>query len=192
MRLRNTPESWGAVAKLLHWAGAALILAMLGLGLTMVHAHLSSGPKFEAYQLHKSTGFLVLAVTLARLLWRMANSQPAAPAGVRPWERRLARILHHALYILILAMILSGWLMVSASPLPIPTHLPFGFTVPNLTGPNALIEARAKFIHEIVSKLVIAAIGLHVAAALKHQFVDHDGVLLRMLPFGAGLARRRI
>ena len=79
MRLRNTPESWGAVAKLLHWAGAALIFVMLGLGLTMVHAHLSSGSKFEAYQLHKSTGFLVLAVTLARLLWRMANTQPAAP-----------------------------------------------------------------------------------------------------------------
>ena len=73
-----------------------------------------------------------------------------------------------------------------------PTHLPFGFTVPNLTSPNALIEARAKFTHEIVSKLLIAAIGLHVAAALKHQFVDHDGVLLRMLPFGARLARRRI
>jgi Prokaryotic cytochrome b561 len=74
MRLRNTPESWGAVANVLHWLGAALILAMLGLGLIMVHAGIASGQKFEAYQLHKSTGVLVLVVTLARGLWRGANS----------------------------------------------------------------------------------------------------------------------
>lgn len=69
-------------------------------------------------------------------------------------------------------MIASGWLMVSASPLPLPAHLPGGFAVPNLTGPNVLLEARTKFVHEIVSKLLIAAIGLHVVAALKHHFAD--------------------
>jgi Prokaryotic cytochrome b561 len=58
-----------------------------------------------------------------------------------------------------------------------------GFVVPNLTGPNALLKARTKFIHKVVSKLLIAAIGLHVAAALKHHFVDKDTILLRMLPF---------
>jgi cytochrome b561 len=187
MRLRNTPENWGAAAKVLHWVGAALIFAMLGLGLIMVHVGIASGPKFEAYQLHKSTGFLVLAVTLARGLWRTANS-----LGMRPWERRLARALYLGLYVLILPMIASGWLMVSASQLPIPIHLPLGFTVPNLTGPNALVEARAKFTHEILSKLVIGAVALHVTGALKHHFIDHDGVLSRMLPFGAGNVRRRI
>jgi cytochrome b len=96
------------------------------------------------------------------------------------------------LYVLILAMIASGWLMVSASPLPIPIHLPLGFTLPNLTGPNAHIEARAKFTHEVLSKLVIGVIALHVTGALKHHFIDHDGVLSRMLPCGAGIARRRI
>jgi cytochrome b561 len=80
-------------------------------------------------------------------------------------------------------MIASGWLMVSASPLPLPAHLPGGFVVPNLTGPNALLEARTKFVHEVVSKLLIAAIGLHVAAALKHHFAHQDTVLRRMLPF---------
>jgi cytochrome b561 len=192
MRLRNTAESWGTVAKLLHWIGAALIVTMLCLGLIMVHAGIATGPKFDAYQLHKSTGFLVLAVMLARGLWRMTNSPPAPPDGMRPWERRLALALHLGLYVLILGMIASGWLMVSASPLPMPAHLPLGFTVPNLTGPNALIEARAKVTHEILSKLVIAALVLHVAGALKHHFIDHDGVLSRMLPFGARVARRRI
>ena len=192
MKLRNTPDNWGAVAKLLHWVAAALILAMLGLGLTMVHVQMSSSAKFEAYQLHKSTGFLVLAMTLTCGLWRAANCLPAPPESVRPWERRLARSLHLGLYVLIPAMIVSGWLMVSASPLAIPTHLPFGFIVPNLTGPNALIEAQAKFAHEVLSKLVIAAIALHVTGALKHHFIDHDGVLLRMLSFGNGIARHQI
>jgi cytochrome b561 len=111
---------------------------------------------------------------------------------MRPWERRLARALHLGLYVLTLAMIASGWLMVSASQLSIPIHLPLGFTLPNLTGPNALIEARAKFTHNILSKLVIGAVALHVTGALKHHFIDHDGVLSRMLPFGAGIVRRRI
>ena len=115
--LRNTRESWGGVAKTLHWSAAAVVFVMLGLGLTVVHGDLGAGAKFEAYQLHKSTGFLVLAV------------------------------------------------------------------MPNLTGPNALLEARTKFVHEVVSKLLIAAIGLHVAAALKHHFADKDTVLRRMLPF---------
>jgi cytochrome b561 len=156
---------------------------MLGLGLTMVHGDLGAGAKFEAYQLHKSTGFLVLAVVLVRGLWRVANPPPAPAAGTRPQERRLALALHRGFYILIAAMIGSDWPMVTASPLPLPARLPGGFVVPNLTGPNALLEARTKVVREVVSKLLIAAIGLHVAAALKHQFADKDTVLLRMLPF---------
>jgi cytochrome b561 len=183
MRLRNTRENWGFVAKTLHWSAAAIVFAMLGLGLTMVHGGLGAGAKFEAYQLHKSTGFFVLAVMLVRGVWRIANPPPAPPPGARPWERRFALALHSGFYVLIAAMIASGWLMVSASPLPLPARLPGGFVVPNLTGPNALLEARTKFVHEVVAKLLIAAIGLHVAAALKHHFADKDTILLRMLPF---------
>ena len=183
MMMRNSGGRWGYVAKALHWSAAALIITMLGLGLTMVHGGLGSGAKFETYQLHKEIGFFVLAVMLVRGLWRMANSSPAFPAAMRPWARQLARAFHLSFYILIAAMIASGWLMVSASPLPFPTHLPGGFIVPNLTGPNTLLEARSKLIHEVLSKLLIAAIGVHIAAALKHHFVDKDRVLLRMLPF---------
>jgi cytochrome b561 len=140
MMLRNPRESWGGVAKTLHWSAAALVLAMLGLGLTMVHGDLGAGAKFEAYQLHKSTGFLVLAVIAGARPMAHRKSPPAPPAGTRPWERRLARALHRGFYVLIAAMIASGWLMVSASPLPLPAHLPGGFVVPNLTGPNAPLQ----------------------------------------------------
>ena len=73
--------------------------------------------------------------------------------------------------------------MVSASPLPLPAHLPGGFVVPNLTGPDALLELWTKFVREVVSKLLIVAIGLHVAAGLQHHFADKDKVLRCMLPF---------
>jgi cytochrome b561 len=84
MMLRNACESWGGAAKTLHWSAAAVVFAMLGLGLTMVHGGLGAGAKFEAYQLHKSTGFLVLAVMLVRGLWRIANPPPAPPAETKP------------------------------------------------------------------------------------------------------------
>ena len=89
--LRNTRESWGVVAKTLHWSAAVIVFAMLGVGLTMVHGGLGAGAKFEAYRLHKSTGFLVLAVMLVRGIWRIANPPPgdkalgmAARAGSAP------------------------------------------------------------------------------------------------------------
>jgi cytochrome b561 len=84
MMLRNTPESWGGVAKALHWSAAALVFAMLGLGLTMVHGALGAGAKFEAYQLHKSTGFFVLGVMLLRGLWRIANPRLRPRRGQDP------------------------------------------------------------------------------------------------------------
>jgi cytochrome b561 len=96
------------VAKTLHWSAAAVVFVMLGLGLTMVHGDLGASAKFEAYQLHKSTGFLVLAVMLVRGLWRIANPPPAPLAGTRPLERRLALALHRGFYVLILSMIASG------------------------------------------------------------------------------------
>ena len=145
MILRNTRESWGGVAKTLHRSAAAVVFAMLGLGLTMVHGDLGAGAKFEAYQLHKSTGFFVLAVMLVRGLWRIANPPPAPPAGTRPWEWRLAQGLHRGFYPHRGDDRIG---LVSALPLPLPAHLPGGFVVPNLTRPNALLEARTKFFHE--------------------------------------------
>jgi len=182
MMMRNLGGRWGYVAKALHWSAAALIITMLGLGLAMVHDGLGSGAKFETYQLHKEIGFFVLAVMLVRGLWRMANSSPAFPAAMRPWERQLARAFHLGFYILIAAMIASGLLMVSASPLPFPTHLPGGFIVPNLTGPNALLEARSKLIHNII---LSTKIGFCCACCLFIMMtIAHDDKPVRIgMPF---------
>jgi len=185
MMMRNSGGRWGYVAKAC--IGAPRRLSSLCLALVLPWCMPVSAPAQNskpisftrrlAFCSGGDAGARPMAhgKFLTRLPGWYAALGTAARPRFSPW-----------LYILIAAMIGSGWLMVSASPLPFPTHLPGGFIVPNLTGPNALLEARSKFIHEVVSKLLIAAIGVHIAAALKHHFVDKDGVLQRMLPFYHG------
>src|SRR5574337_482546 len=139
--------------------GAALILGLLAQGLAMVHGRLSAATTFDFYQLHKSLGFAALAVTAARLVARILCAAPK-PLASPLWERRLAAHVQALLYALTLAAILSGWLVVSASPLPVPTRF-FGlFVIPNLGGQNPALFA---------------------GAALTHHFIERDDALIRML-----------
>jgi len=158
----------GTGARILHWFAAGLIFAMLGMGLVMVHSTMAPGLKFATYQLHKSTGFFVLAVTLVRILWRVAGLGPLPPMDVSRWEYRLSRAVQAGLYGIVLAMIASGWLMASTAALRVPILLPGGFTVPFLADPDASLEAQTKLAHGVLSKLLIAAIVLHVIGAARH------------------------
>jgi cytochrome b561 len=175
------PAGWSAPTIALHWLSAALILVLLGLGLFMTHAGIGAGQRFDLYQLHKSLGFLSLALLLLRLCARFAKASPQLPAAMPEWERRLAGLTHVTFYLLLLVAALSGWLLVSAAILAIPTRF-FGlFVIPNLVGANAKLQADMTFLHYVVSRLIIALVALHVAAALKHHFVDRDDILRRML-----------
>lgn len=179
----STKQGWSAPAKAFHWLGALLILTMLGLGLSMTHLVTDSGARFDLYQNHKSLGFCVLAVMLARALWRIFEQAPAAPPAMPRWQQWLARLAHGALYLAAFGMIVSGWLNVSTSPLPLPTRF-FGlFTVPNIARPNMALSMTAKTVHATLAWALIALIVLHVIAALKHHLIDRDDVLKRMLPF---------
>ncbi len=183
----------------LHWLAAALILALIGLGIVMVHAPLDAAAKFDLYQLHKSLGFLALALTAAHLAARFAVEAPAK-RGAR-WERLLAAATQALLYALGFVAILAGWLLVSASPLPIPTRF-FGlFVVPDIAAPDAATFELAAFSHKWAGWLLAGLAALHVAGAFKHLVLDRDDVLARMLratprprrsrcvPTGAGRAR---
>ncbi|MDH7794389.1 MULTISPECIES: cytochrome b [unclassified Beijerinckia] len=184
MQWRNTTGQWGALPKGQHWLGAALILAMLYLGYDMTHWIAGSAARFDAYQLHKSIGFCLLALTLLRGLWLLCDPGPVLPESIPAWERRASLIGHGTLYALVFAMLLSGWLMVSAAPLPVPSRV-FGLvTVPNLVRPNAALFTWSKTAHELLSQLLMTAIILHVIAALKHHFIDGNDILKRILPFG--------
>jgi len=178
----RSPQRWSAPTMALHWLSAVLIFVLLGLGWFMVHGDLDAPTKFDLFQLHKSLGFLSLALLLLRLGARFAEPAPPAPPSMRDWERRAAALTHITLYALLLIAVLSGWLRVSSAIIPIPSRF-FGlFVIPNLVGADAALAANMALLHYIVSRLIIGLLILHIAAALKHHLVDRDDILLRMLP----------
>jgi cytochrome b561 len=165
----------------LHWAAGAVILALLALGWVMVYGGLDSAATFDLYQWHKSLGFAALALTAARLAARCVGSSPPAPVSPG-WERRLAAFTQGSLYILTICAILSGWLVVSTSPLPVPTGFFDLFVIPNIAQPDPSLFAAAALAHEFAAWGMAFLLALHVAGALKHHFVDGDDVLKRILP----------
>ncbi len=179
---------YSTVAIILHWLISLLIIGQLLGGLIMTRfLPKASALTFEIYQLHKSFGITVLLLSVLRLLWRLGHRPPELPADMANWERVSARITHILFYALILLIPLSGWAMVSSSPLNIPTylfdviklpHLPFWEDATN----KAAITSRFATIHEYMGFFTIALLALHVGAALKHHFVNKDSVLTRMLP----------
>lgn len=165
----------------LHWLAGALILALIALGAVMVHAPLDAATKFDLYQWHKSFGFLALALTAAHLIARLAAIAPPKRSS-SPGERRLATAAQALLYTLGFAAILAGWLLVSTSPLPIPTRFFGGFVIPNIASPDASLFESATLAHKWAAWAIAAVVVLHVAGALKHHLIDRDDVLTRMLP----------
>lgn len=182
-------QRYGAVAIVLHWTIAFAIAGLLMLGTVMVRLTPGSSLQFELYQWHKSVGITVLALSLLRLGWRLAHPPPPLPANLRPWERALARLTHVGFYVLMLALPLSGWMIVSASLWNIPTVLYGAIPLPHLPILSTLehkkpVEDALKEVHEWLAITTTTLLVLHVAGALKHHFVLRDDTLLRMLPTG--------
>ena len=180
-RLRNR-DRWGPVSQALHWSIALLVLAMAAIGLSL--DELPRSPKwFWVYDLHKSIGLLLLALVVVRLAWRLYAGAPPPVSGLPRIQRFAAGATHAVLYLLILAMPLSGWLYDSASGLR-PLQW-FGLVaVPRLIGAD---EGRADDLHDLhedlFAILVVVAL-LHVAAAVWHHVFRGDATLARMLPRG--------
>ncbi|HTX49260.1 MAG TPA: cytochrome b [Caulobacteraceae bacterium] len=185
---------YSVVAIALHWIIAALMIANIGIAWyfnSLPHA-LRSPPT----QLHKSIGITVLMLTLARIAWRFIGRPPPLPDTLRGWEKWGARISHFVFYGLMLGLPLTGWAMVSASPL-IAVHPTVLFGVipwPSFPFPgfdsDALHDAHKSLevSHGLLAKLAYVTIAVHVLAALKHHFLDRDDVMARMIPF---IAQRR-
>ena len=191
--LRNTSTGYGRVAIAFHWTMAVLIIAMLAFGLYMTTLPQTDPATFQLFQLHKSIGFVVLALAVLRLVWRLVNPSPKLPDGMHPLEKLAAHLGHIGLYVLIIAMPITGWFMVSASPWGIPTVLFNVQPVPHLPVPEALgtkeqAEAFFKMLHEYGAYLLIALVVVHIAAALKHHFIARDNTLKRMVSTGPAKA----
>lgn len=151
----------------------------------------SASIKFDFYQLHKSFGLSILALTTLRLVWRLTHKIPPLPAAMPAWQKAAARGTHWAFYALLFVTPLVGWAIVSVSPKDIPTFW-FGlFSVPHLPFFDGVIDRSAvedvfEEGHEFLAFAILGLLALHVGAALKHGFINRDGVLRSMAPkFGA-------
>lgn len=181
MGLRNTPERYGSVAQALHWVVVLLLIGQVAVG-KIAHEMPDGFDKLVLLARHKSVGITILGLAVLRLAWRLVDRPPAPPPMPR-WQLLAARASHAALYVLLFAMPLSGWLMSSASNYPVSW---FGFAqLPDLVAPDRDLKHLLEEVHESLANALIAIALLHVAAALKHHFVDRDGLLWRMLPWRA-------
>jgi len=191
-----TRSDYSGFAKLLHWLIAALIAGMVGLGVYMTDVEGDFQYKLWLYQLHKSFGVTLFALVLIRLAWRQISPPPVMPADMSVWERRAAKSAHSALYVLMLALPLSGWARVSASPLSIPTEV-FGlFTLPHIPWLASLPsetkqawEPVFQTVHWAIAWVLVAVVAVHALAALRHALILKDDVMQRMLP---GRARKAV
>ena len=181
MQWRNTSSQYGSVATSLHWIIVAAIIAQYFLAEAAEEQGDGLPSVFSAAGIHTSLGIAVLALAVLRILWRVVETPPATPVTMKRYEIVLARIVHIAFYALLFAIPLSGWALATAEHQPLSF---FGlFEVPQLLAGGALGEEQLEEVHEILFNVLFGLALLHVAAALKHHFFDHDGVLRSMLPW---------
>jgi cytochrome b561 len=179
MQLRNTTARWGSVAQFLHWLIVALIITQVVLALSAGRLH--GMAKLAMLARHKSVGITILMLAVVRLVWRLVNPTPPLPSTLKPYERVLANFTHAALYVLIFAMPITGWIMTSARGFPASWFNLF--QLPDLVAKNRALYEAMQQTHEALAWTLGAVATLHLLAALKHHFVLKDTVLRRMLPF---------
>ena len=209
MQFTNDSSRYGSVSQWLHWVTAALVIVLLVMGDAFdVEADESRGGAL--YFWHSSLGVLVFILAVARIGWFLFSRPPALPRSTSRTFRALARSTHIALYALLFALPVSGWLAASSEGASVPV---FGIAVipawreaarsppssaaaareskPSAAAARNMRQAQAdaekgeggfEELHEILGNVLLALASLHVLAALKHHFVNHDDVLRRMLP----------
>ncbi|MDR6788901.1 cytochrome b561 [Sphingomonas sp. BE138] len=170
-------ERYSGVAIAFHWAIALLVIVNLIVGI----GH-DAVPALRAWMPgHKAIGMTVLALTLLRILWRLAHRPPTLPAFVPNWERRFAHATHWSLYALMLVMPLSGWAMVSGPEGRRPLSW-FGIADLPYLPVDAAGASAGHEVHAVVGWAMLLLVMLHIAAALRHHLILRDSVLLRILP----------
>ncbi len=169
---------YSTAAITMHWLAALMILCALVMGVYMTSLDLSP-TRLKLYNWHKWLGISILVLSAVRLLWRIMKPPPD-DIPMRAWQRKAAHLTHGALYVLFFAVPLSGWMYSTAAGFPV---VVFGLIpLPDLVAPDKVLAPLLKQGHESLALALGALVVLHVAAALKHQLVDRDGLLSRMLP----------
>jgi cytochrome b561 len=168
---------YGTTAKILHWTIVALLVVQYSIGWLMPDVH--AGPPGVPMTWHISIGTMILALIVARFLWRVTH--PVAPeSSVPPWQRITSEMVHWALYLLVLLTTVSGWLFASARGWSV--YWFFLAPLPMLTGGSRPLIRALDGWHQNFMWALLALAGLHIVAALVHLFYFRDGVMRRMLP----------
>lgn len=174
-------DAYTAAAIGLHWIVAALIVGGFALGWTMTRMPGITPDKLRFYSWHKWIGVTVLALAVLRIVWRLTHRAPPLPNCMSAWQRCAAHAVHVALYALMIAIPVSGYLYTAAANVPV-VYLGL-IPMPQLIAPDPVLKVWFKSIHIALDYGLLALVAGHVAAAFKHQWIDRDGLLGRMLPF---------
>lgn len=181
---RNTLQSYGGLTRFFHWATALLILTAIPLGMIATDMTFATADqlalKTTLFSLHKTIGVLAFFVALARIIWAIVQVHPVPLHPTRKMETFAASVVHWMLYISLVVVPLSGWIHHAAVTGFAPIWWPFGQGLPFVPQSETL-AALATGVHWLFGKVMIAAIALHILGALKHQFMDRDATLARML-----------
>lgn len=176
-------KRYSLTAIVLHWVLGAALLGIFAVGLYMTDLPFSP-TRLKLYNWHKWAGVTILVLSALRLLWRLTHRPPALPGKISKampaWQHWAHHGTHHALYALFFLVPLIGWAYSSASGFPI---VVFGvLPLPDFVPVDKALAEMIKPFHELTAFALIGLAGLHIAAALKHQWIDRDGLINRMLP----------
>jgi cytochrome b561 len=179
--MAGTPTRYGTVAIALHWLIALLIVCGFALGWVMTDIPGFTPTKLKYFSWHKWIGVTVFALVIIRILWRATHATPPMPSHMPKWQRGIAHLTHFLLYVLMVVIPVSGYLYSSAANVPV-VYLGL-VPLPRLIAPDPHLKEVLKSVHITLNYTLLVLVVLHVLAALKHQILDRDGLLSRMIPF---------
>ena len=179
MGIRNSTDTFGLFTKLLHWVTAVLIIGLIGLGYYMVGLTYYDPWYHDSLQTHKALGMVVFVLGVLTLVWRWISPSPPLHGTLKPWERMAATAMHHTLFLLVFLIPVTGFL-VSTSEGSAVEFFDY-FQVPALVVVGEGLRDLAIKIHFYCAYGTGVLVALHAAAAIKHQVLDRDGTLARML-----------
>ena len=179
MQWKNSATSYGVISRSIHWISALAIAVLFGLGLWMVELTYYDSWYTKAPAIHKSIGVSLFALTLFRIVWNALNKKPEPISDEPEWENKLASWMHITLYLVLILVMVSGYLISTAKGDGVEV---FGiFTIPATLQGIDNQEDVAGLIHYILAVSIITLAVFHAAAALKHHFINKDQTLNRML-----------
>src|SRR5437868_12142887 len=178
-KLINTPTTYGIITILLHWMLAILIIFMIGLGWYITTINYYHPYYHKLFTLHKSLGILTFLIALVNVIWFIANTKPDLPSNMSKWEIFAANSAHILLLFLTLLIPITGYFISTAEGASIQVF--DWFEVPALFKQGHGYENLAGKVHAWLGYGTAGLVGIHALAALKHEFLNKDGTLRRML-----------